>query len=287
MLREQLRKLLNAAGLLNVAREVRDSILSIKWLPSNSGFWLRGSSDGFAVPPLRLVRLATGTSSLAWSFQSGALAAEGISEVLEKNGISIRDFQSILDFGCGCGRVVRHWAGLEAKVHGCDYNRNAVKWCRRNLRFARFEVNALHPPLPYRDEQFDLVYALSVFTHLPEPLLLPWMRELARVLRIGGFLIVTTHGTAYVGDLTIAEQNQFHSGRPVVKNENAAGTNRCGVYFSEEYLRNGFAGGFRVVEFIPQGARGNPNQDLALLQKIPVVGVTRNPTQTERENREG
>lgn len=65
MPREQLRKLLVAAGLLNVAREARDSIRAVKWLPSNSGFWLRGSSDGFAVPPLRLIRLATGTSSVS------------------------------------------------------------------------------------------------------------------------------------------------------------------------------------------------------------------------------
>ncbi|MGH2437113.1 MAG: class I SAM-dependent methyltransferase, partial [bacterium] len=262
------RELLTRVGLLDATRELRDSIVSLKWFRSNAGFWLRGSRDGLPIPPLRLVRLATGTSSLAWSFHSGALAAESIGDVLERNRIDIRNLRSILDFGCGYGRVVRQWAGLQADVHGCDYNPRSVRWCRRTLPFAAFETNALQPPLPYRNDSFDLVYALSVFTHLPAPLLRPWMGEMARVLKPGGFLVITTHGEAYFDELTADEQHQFRSALPVVKGEDAAGTNRCGVYFSEQYIRNGFSRGFRVVDFVPRGAKGNPHQDLVLLQKL-------------------
>jgi hypothetical protein len=38
-----------------------------------------------------------------------------------------------------------------------------VRWCRRNLPFADFGINHLDPPLPYEEEQFDLIYALSGF----------------------------------------------------------------------------------------------------------------------------
>jgi SAM-dependent methyltransferase len=200
-------------------------------------------------------------------FRGGALAAESISGVLEKHSIDIRSFASILDFGCGCGRVIRHWARLDAAVHGCDYNPRAIEWCRRHFPFARFEVNALSPPLPYGAGQFDLVYALSVFTHLPESLALAWMREMERVLNVGGWLIVTTHGESCLGDLTPEQQSQVRRGRAVVKDEGSAGTNRCGVYVSEEYVRRHLAERFQVVDFLPRGAKGNPPQDLALLQR--------------------
>ena len=239
---------------------------------TNSPLWWRGAADGFPIPPLHLVRASTGTSSLPWLFQGGALAAASIADLLSTNGVSIRDAGSILDFGCGCGRVIRHWAQLGAAVHGSDYNEQSIQWCRRNLRFASFEVNQLAPPLPYRHGQFGLVYALSVFTHLPEALLAPWMREMERIVRPGGFLIISTHGESCIGPLTPEQQMRFRSGQAVVKDEESAGTNRCGVYLPQEYVRAQLAGPFRVVDFRPQGARGNPPQDLVLLQKPAVRG---------------
>jgi SAM-dependent methyltransferase len=265
--RAQLRRALAAAGLLNVTREMRDSLLSVRELPRNWRFWLYGAEDGLPVPPLRLVRSATGTSSLAWSFHGGALAAQSIVDAVEGNGVDMRSLRRILDFGCGFGRVTRHWLHLDADVHGCDYNRHAVRWCQRNLTFAKFAVNQLEPPLPYADEYFDLVYALSVFTHLPGSLLLAWRDELSRVVKRGGFAIITTHGDGYLDELTHEEQGQFRGGGAVVRYERDAGTNRCGVYLSEDYVRRTFGARFEVVDFIPRGAQGNPPQDLVVLRK--------------------
>ena len=93
-------------------------------------------------------------------------------------------------------------------VRGTDASAAAVEWCRRNLAFARFETNGLAPPLPYGDAGFDLVYALSVFTHLTVELQQAWLRELRRVLRTDGLLIVTTHGAAYRGRLFEEERKQ-------------------------------------------------------------------------------
>ena len=53
-------------------------------------------------------------------------------------------------------------------------------------------MNPLHPPLVYPGEAFDLVYAFSVFTHLPESIQFSWMRELSRVLKAGGYLAIST-----------------------------------------------------------------------------------------------
>jgi ubiquinone/menaquinone biosynthesis C-methylase UbiE len=65
-------------------------------------------------------------------------------------------------------------------------------------RFAQFEVNGLAPPLAYEANHFDFIYALSVFTHLPESLQTAWMSELARVLKPGGYLLMTTHRECYL-----------------------------------------------------------------------------------------
>jgi len=69
-----------------------------------------------------------------------------------------------------------------ARFHGTDYNPQLINWCKPNLCFAQFEVNGLSPPLVYEEEQFDLIYALPVFTHLPEDLQLAWMSELSGFL---------------------------------------------------------------------------------------------------------
>lgn len=265
--RTALRRLLASAGLLDAARGARDAAWSVEWWRDNSEFWMRGAPDRLPVPPLRLVRSSTGTSSLRWLFEGGQLAADSIAGILASNGIEMRQLESLLDFGCGCGRVIRQWAGLGPALHGSDYNRHSIAWCRRHLPFADFAVNELSPPLAYRDGHFALVYALSVFTHLPEPLLFAWLREMRRVLKAGGWLVLSTHGESYLAELSPDEQTQFRSGRLVVKFADDAGTNRCGVYVSEEYTRQHFSDGFRVVDFVPQGAKGNPVQDLVLLQK--------------------
>jgi SAM-dependent methyltransferase len=266
--RHAIRGLLASAGLLDAAREARDAASSVGWWRDNSDFWMHGAPDRLPVPPLRLVRSSTGTSSLRWLFEGGRLAAGSIAGILAKNGVELRRLGSLLDFGCGCGRVIRQWAGLGPALHGSDYNRAAIAWCQRHLPCASFTVNGLSPPLPYHDGQFDFVYALSVFTHLPEPLLVSWLSEMRRVLKAGGWLVLSTHGESYLGELNPDEQMHFRAGRLVVKFADDAGTNRCGVYASEAYIRRRCSDGFRVVDFVPQGAKGNPVQDLVLLQKL-------------------
>ena len=145
----------------------------------------------------------------------------------------------------------------------------AVEWCRANLPFARFEINRLDPPLEFEDESFDLVYALSVFTHLTDELQLAWRDELRRVLGPGGSLLLTTHGSSYVPRLDTSERKRFERGELVVRWGDVPGTNLCSAYHPERYLRETFARGFAFVELEPEGARGNPTQDLVLLRKTP------------------
>lgn len=225
------------------------------------------ADDGLPVPPARLRVRVAGTADRDWFLEGGRLAEESIRAALERHGVTVETLGALLDFGCGCGRVTRRWRGLEG-VHGSDMNADAVAWCRANLPFGRFETNGLAPPLAYADGSFDLVYALSVFTHLTVDLQHAWLGELRRVLRPGGLLLLTTHGRAYLERLSSEERERFEAGEVVVRWEEVAGSNLCSAYHPESYLREGLAENFAFLDLELEGARGNPRQDLSLLRKV-------------------
>lgn len=104
--------------------------------------------------------------------------------------------KSVLDFGCGAGRTLRHFA-TEAQVAefwGSDIDVESIRWLQENLDppFRAVQSGVL-PPLPFDDGSFDLVYCVSVFTHLADEWA-AWLLELRRVLRDDGLLIATFMG---------------------------------------------------------------------------------------------
>jgi len=253
--KRRLLRLLARAGLIGPAFRTYERAVSLR--PGRPT-----SVDGPPLPPRRLMVRVAGTADADWFLRSGRAAYDGIAAHVPPGEV-----EAVLDFGCGCGRVTRYWGEFAGSVSGSDVSVRAVDWCRANLAFARFEVNRLDPPLAFADESFDLVYALSVFTHLPEPLQLAWRDELRRVLRPGGRLLLSTHGRSYLPRLDAGESARFERGELVVRWGDLPGTNLCSAYHPEAYLRTTFADGFTFVELEPEGARGNPTQDLVLLRR--------------------
>lgn len=226
------------------------------------------SGDGIELPPLKLIVLVAGTADIEWFLEGGRLAYESIQQALDENEVVLSSPAAILDFGCGCGRVACYWQGAaNTRFCGADYNAELVHWCEQHLSFGEFGVNDLGPPLTYDDETFDLIYALSVFTHMPADLQDAWMDELARVLKPGGYLLITTHGEHYSSSLPVSERARFASGQLVVRYEEVAGTNLCAAYHPPQYVREHLARSLDIVDFRPEAAHGNPYQDLVLLRK--------------------
>jgi len=219
------------------------------------------TADGLPLPPPRLRVTVAGTADADWFLSSGRDAAQSIRDVLP---VPVESLRSLLDFGCGCGRVVRWWRDLPGDVHGTDYNAGLVAWCRANLPFATFDVNVLEPPLAYDHDAFDLVYALSVLTHLPVETQELWLAELARVSR--AWVAVSVHGDAYRERLTGDERATYDDGDVVVRWGEVPGTNLCTTFHPRAAVEMLVATQFNLVAYVPEGARGNPHQDLVLLR---------------------
>jgi SAM-dependent methyltransferase len=226
--------------------------------------WPDPSPDALPVPPPELRDLVGGEDGF---LDIGRLCARRIEETLAGCGVDLRALGAVLDFGCGCGRTLRHFTGLQrTRLCGTDFNPALVDWCWWNLPFAEFGLNGLEPPLDHAHEAFDLVYAFSVFTHLPDRLQRAWMDELARIIKPAGYLALSTLPESMLPD--DAARRRFLAGELVVVNPDDAGRNACLAFHPPVYLRDRLATAFEVAAFIPHGV----GQDFWLLRKKPARG---------------
>jgi SAM-dependent methyltransferase len=150
---------------------------------------LRACASPF--PPAALMRNVAGVDLDADFAKQGALFWEAFSKLLPS---PISAYSPVLDFGCGCGRLARLFKGHPGAVHGCDIDARHVRWMHDNLDFMDTVLVAPTAALPFPDNHFALVFAVSVLTHLDESDQDRVLAELRRVTRPDGILLVTTHG---------------------------------------------------------------------------------------------
>jgi SAM-dependent methyltransferase len=137
-----------------------------------------------------------GTDSLSDFLKIGAQNYGHLAETLNRVlGKTFDDFDSALDWGCGCGRALRYLAAKhQVKLTGVDIDAQTVAWCKRAYPRCSFHAIDLNPPMPLDPESFDLIYGISVFTHIREHDQYLWLEELKRVSRPGAVLLLSIHG---------------------------------------------------------------------------------------------
>lgn len=155
------------------------------------------------LPPDELIdRVISGFSNeraaehRATFLESGRRSMDDLEQALRAVGDTLSGHRRILEFGCGCGRIMR-WMedlGSTCTLVGTDIDARAIEWASGNLPFARFDVNEGLPPTGYRDGEFDLVVNHSVFTHLDEHYQDRWLAELKRIVSPDGLLVLSVHG---------------------------------------------------------------------------------------------
>ncbi|WP_375381755.1 class I SAM-dependent methyltransferase [uncultured Sphingomonas sp.] len=195
---------------------------------------------------------------------SGYAEYLGLSKIALRHGIS---HGSILDFGGSTGRVFRHFHYQGGwKVWSNDFKQTSVEWNLLNFPPAlRLFQGLYQPTLPINDKTFDLIIAMSVFTHIDETET-NWLLELRRTLKIGGLALVTTHNEATWQDMgaELRSALEAHSPELAALSELPAGRHvsnfrnddpyRCNVFHSDDYVRRQWSRYFQVVEIIPRAS---------------------------------
>lgn len=210
------------------------------------------SESRLPIPPeaLRLRVDGKGDENIFLSY--GGEIASSIKRLLAAEGLAIDSSSRILDFGCGCGRVLRffeHHANSR-QLFATDIDAEAIHWCQQHLgNLATFSVAGDKPPLKYENDSFDFAYAISVFTHLPEALERAWLEELRRVVRPGGILLLTVHGERLFRQ--VPKDSRAELDQRGFCYVNIGGTAGLPDYYqvsyhSEEYIRQRWSDFFRI-----------------------------------------
>ena len=140
--------------------------------------------------------------------------------------VGIEKNYTILDVGCGGGRTVSKLAAIamEGKVYGVDYSEESVA-ATKGINALAIEAGRVEvrlgsvSQLPFPDGMFDLVTAVE--THFWWPDLAADMREVFRVVKAGGMLVVVAEVYKGAGTMTsrLAEKYAARTGMTLLSAE--------------------------------------------------------------------
>ena len=178
---------------------------------------------------------------------------------------------NILDWGCGPGRVIQHMPKVVnngCKFYGTDYNKKSIDWCKSNLKGIEFNCNTLEAKLPYADNFFDVIYGISIFTHLSEKMHYEWLNELVRITKPGGVLYLTTQGENFQVKLSKSELEKFKTGNIVVRGKVKEGHRTYSAFHPIAFIKSFFSDLMALEHIVtkPESNRWLP-QDVWIVQK--------------------
>lgn len=229
------------------------------------------------IPPIALTARLAKTPQ-AWTdvqgyLERGRMALRAIERVLP--GDWTWPNKRILDFGCGAGRVVRHLdhVAVTGEVWGSDIDPRCIAWNTEHLGPSiSFTVNGPTPPLPFESNKFDLVYALSVFTHI-DTHWASWLLELHRILVPGGILVATIMSEAMCEAVSGEPWNESRVGMNVYECGQPWALGGPMVLHSTWWIREHWGLLFDIVHlqtldfFDSSGGAAQDNHGVVVLQK--------------------
>lgn len=188
------------------------------------------------------------------------------------------DMGRILDWGCGCGQVLRYFNRYNnVEVNGADIDSVNIKWCENNLDFAKFYQVPLKPPTNFSTGYFDLIIGISVVTHLRENDQSDWLAELSRISRKGAIVLLSVHGNGGVAFrnelfdinklLSWQEKGFLAIGVDSAINDSIDDKEYYTTSFQTDwYIKEQWAKYFQIIDIIPSYI--GHFQDLVVMQKV-------------------
>ena len=184
----------------------------------------------------------------AWSSPMRDYLADGwrtLSELmllLEQAGRPLVGFANVLEFASGHGRFTRHLARAigAQRVTVSDVVAGAVDFARAHFGVHGFD-SARQPQDVHWPQQYDLVFVLSLFSHLPRATWKPWLARLWEAVAPGGVLVFSTHGAEAVRRAGVALDAAGYFFAPSSES-NAIDAQEYGTAFtSEDFVRAALA----------------------------------------------
>lgn len=117
--------------------------------------------------------------------------------------------EKVLDLGCGNGRLFEVFEDKKIDYFGVDISEKMIEIAKKKYPQGNFQVaDALN--LPFPENYFDKVYSIAVLHHIPSnEFRIQFFREVKRVLKPGGFLILSVWNLNPVNMLLIGEWKRF------------------------------------------------------------------------------
>lgn len=143
-------------------------------LPADDWLWLNGRAifdDPLLRPyvaPFPPEELMTNVSGLTNDRDFASHGVDIFRALMQASPKPITDYRDILDFGCGCGRLIRMFKEHPNRIVGCDIDKRYVNWVAGNLGYMTACLTSVNPPLPFGDDEFDVIISISIFTPLSE-----------------------------------------------------------------------------------------------------------------------
>ena len=124
------------------------------------------------------------------------LLLETVDKPLSKTG-------SVLEFAAGFGRFTRHLVKvLPGRVTCTDVMPGSVDFLREQFGVEGF-YSSHDPEKVSLPAKYDLVFVLSMFTHLPTRMWVPWLRALQRMVKPGGLLVFSVHNEQTASEIGV------------------------------------------------------------------------------------
>jgi SAM-dependent methyltransferase len=164
------------------------------------------------------------------------------------------DGKRVLDFGSGAGRTLRHFLpeAEKGEFWGTDIDKASIDWMEANLTppLHAWHANQI-PPLGLEHGTFDLIWSVSVFTHLTYNSS-DWLLELHKLLRPGGYLIPTYMGRWISEIFTGAQWDEDRHGRTMLRHTWPWDDGGPVVLISDWWMREHWGRAFEIVDVLPQ-----------------------------------